>query len=394
MRHLADPVDADPVDADARLLAVATRDPFDVATFSGLSARLFGQMRDFDVDVVPVASRALRWHDALTGAIDVGAALGRRRGPRGASLVRADWYWSRAGFERFSRRFDRRVRDLGYRGPMLQVGTHVVASVPGVRPFCITDCTVEQALAAGEFSVSRADGRIAAEAIACQREVFASCEKVFTLSRWAGDSVVADYGIAPERVVVVGAGANVERTLPRRPDRDRPMVLFVGFDWEQKGGPLLVEAFRTARRRVPSARLVVVGCRPTVDEPGVEVVGPLRRSEPAERERLLEMYATATCLALCSRFDAFPNVVLEAGLCGLPVVATAEGSRSEAVLDGRTGLLAERRDPAAVAEALVALLADPDRAEALGHEARDHVHRNFTWPVVTQKLMTEMGVRP
>jgi glycosyltransferase involved in cell wall biosynthesis len=382
-----------PARLDLRLLAVATHDPFDVRTFSGLSARLFGELRRHDVDLVGLRSRDLRWHDALTGAVDPLALLGRRRDPRGSRLVRAEWYWSRKASLRLSRRFDGRIRSLGFEGPMLQVGTHVRTSAPGVRAFCITDCTVLQAVAAGEFSVSRAGDRVVDEAVEWQGEVFASCEKVFTLSEWARASVVDDYGIAPERVVAVGAGANLDRELPRRPDPARPSILFVGFDWEQKGGPLLVDALRLVRRTVPEARLVVVGCRPPVDDPGVEIVGPLRRSDPAEHDRLLDLYATSTCFALCSRFDAFPNVVLEAGFCGLPVVATPEGSRPEAVLDGRTGVLATDRSPEAVATALLTVLTDGQRAAEMGARAREHVKDRFTWPVVAGRLLAEMGLR-
>jgi glycosyltransferase involved in cell wall biosynthesis len=253
--------------------------------------------------------------------------------------------------------------------------------------FCITDCTVVQALAADEFSVSRASARVQAEAIECQREVFAACRRILVLSDWTRRSVVDDYGVDGTRVVVVGAGANLADPLPRRTDTDRPAVLFVGRDWEQKGGPLLLDAFRLARSRVPAARLVVVGCEPPLgSEPGVEVVGVLDRRDPGEDRRLRELYAEATCFAILSRFDAFPNVILEAGVAGLPVVSTDEGSRAEAVVDGVTGLLAARRDPSLVADALVALLGDPERAASMGRAAAAGVAQHFTWPVVGRRV--------
>jgi glycosyltransferase involved in cell wall biosynthesis len=253
--------------------------------------------------------------------------------------------------------------------------------------YCITDCTVTQALGADEFSVSRASPRVQAEAIECQREVFAACRRILVLSEWTRRSVVDDYGVEPDRVVAVGAGANLADPLPRATDRARPMVLFVGRDWVQKGGPLLLDAFRLARARVPAARLVVVGCEPPLgNEPGVEVAGVLDRRDPAQDRRLRELYAEATCFAILSRFDAFPNVILEAGVAGLPVVSTDEGSRSEAVVDGVTGLLAAQRDPRQVADALEALLGDLDRAAAMGKAAEAGVAQNFTWPVVGRRV--------
>ncbi len=266
-------------------------------------------------------------------------------------------------------------------------------SLPGHRSFCVTDATVVQAVAAGEFSVSGASTRVVQEAIACQREVFHGCEKVFVLSQWAAASVVQDYGYPEDRVVVLGAGANVDQRLPRRVDEERPYILFVGADWEQKGGPLLLEAFRLVRAALPSARLVIVGCRPTITQEGVEVVGPLSRRVPSEQQQLFELYAGATCFSILPAFDAFPNVLLEAGWFGVPVVSTAEGSRPEAILDSETGLLAQRRDPSEIAALLLRLLTDAPAAQRLGDSAARRVDERFTWPLVAQRLGDEIFQR-
>jgi alpha-maltose-1-phosphate synthase len=373
----------------ARLIALATVDPLAPGTFSGLSARMFGSLADAGVEVTALATRDVRWHDLFRGAVRPRAVLGRAAADRRNPLVNPNWACSRRAFDDRNRRLARRLAELPPGVPTLQVGTECDAAVgqPGRPAYVITDCTTVQALAAGEFSVSQASPRVQAEAVEFQRQVFDHCARVLTLSDWARRSVVDDYGIDPGNVLAVGAGANLGDPLPPRPDRGHPAVLFVGRDWEQKGGPLLLEAFRRARARVPSARLVVVGCAPPLaGEPGVEVVGTLDRHDPAQDRRLRELYATATCFSILSTFDAFPNVLLEAGAAGLPVVSTAEGSRPEAVVHGVTGLLAESRDPALVADALVAVLGDPDRAAALGAAAARRVADRYTWPLVTRAI--------
>lgn len=382
------------------VVAVAPADPLAAGTFSGYSANLFGGMRTRGVQVLPLASRDLRWWDLPSALNLAGFARGRLRG-RYAPRLRPDWYWSRAGFERFSGRLAARLASLPERpAALLQVGTHVRAAVPGVPAFCVTDCTVTQALAGGEFAISQASAAVAEQAVDCQREVFASCAKVFTLSRWTAASVVADYGIPAERVVTVGAGANLDHstTQPqaprpeRRVDPTRPSILFVGMDWEQKGGPLLVEAFRLVRQRRPEARLHVVGCSPPIDEPGVEIVGYLPRGDPAARRRLAGLYGSASCLALLSAFDCFPNVLLEAQLAGVPVVTLAGQGRPEAVDPGRTGMLVSSPEPGAVAEAIEAVLADAGGARTMGPAARRWAEDRFTWPLVIDRVLTEMGV--
>jgi glycosyltransferase involved in cell wall biosynthesis len=384
-----------PESTRARVIAVATRDPLDVGTFSGLSRNLFTALGERGIAVIALHTRDVRAVDLLSGAANLaGLARGQFRGRR-APKINPNWFWSRRASETMSDRFDERLRALGdgvARDPILQIGTHVRTRLPGRTSYCLTDATVVQAVRANEFSVARAGQRIIDEAIAWQGEVFQSCEKVFVLSQWAKASVVTDYGIADERVVVLGAGANVDERRPRDPELADPYILFVGADWQQKGGPLLLEAFRLVRAAVPAARLVVVGCRPELDEPGVEVLGTLSRRVPAERDRLFELYARAAIFSIVPVFDAFPNVLLEAAWYGVPVVSTDEGSRAEAVIDGVTGLLAPQRDAGQLAERMISLLKDPAYARRLGEAAAARVAERFTWSKVSLELGVQLGV--
>lgn len=374
------------------VVAVATHDPLAPTTFSGYSSHLFRGMRDRGVNVVPMASRDLRVSDLPVALNLAGFARGKLRG-RDAPRIRPNWYWSRAGFERFSARLNARLAQLPERPVLLQVGTHVLASAPGTTTYCVTDCTVVQALESGEFAISQASSKAAREAIDCQREVFHACAKVLTVTQWAANSVVRDYGVPAERVAVVGGGANVPATLPRRIDRERPYLLFVGMDWEQKGGPLLLEALELVRARRPEVGLKVVGCQPDVTADGVEVIGHLSKTDPAARQRLLELYAGASCLPLLSRFDTFGHVLVEAQLFGVPVVALPGQGRPEALRHGETGLLVDQPTPKAVAEALLGVLDDDlDGRQAMSRAARAFAQAQCTWPVVVNRVLRELSI--
>jgi glycosyltransferase involved in cell wall biosynthesis len=256
--------------------------------------------------------------------------------------------------------------------------------------------TVVQAIESGGMYQSvRTSERVRSEAITWQREVFDACERIFVLSDWTGRSVIDDYGQSAAKVITVGAGANLPSVLPpRAPDRAAPAVLFVGLDWVQKGGPLVLDAFRRVRARVPEARLVVVGCTsPGLEhEPGVELLGRLDRSVPAQDERMLHAYATATCFCIAPAVDAFPNVLLEAAAFALPVVSTDEGSRAEAIVNGVTGTLVPAANPEALASALVQMLTDPARAERLGEAGARRVRERFNWPSVARGIAGHMGL--
>jgi glycosyltransferase involved in cell wall biosynthesis len=74
-----------------------------------------------------------------------------------------------------------------------------------------------------------------------------------------------------------------------------------------------------------------------------------------------------------SHEEGFPNTILEAMAAGKAVVATNVGGIPEAVMDGETGILVPPRRPDRLAEALLALLNDPERAARMGKAGRRRV---------------------
>ena len=96
------------------------------------------------------------------------------------------------------------------------------------------------------------------------------------------------------------------------------------------------------------------------------------------RPDVVKMLAIMDVFVLPSLYERFPNAVLEAMAIAKPVVATRVGGTPEAVEDGVTGLLVPPRDPKALAEAIIALLQDRERAEAMGRAGRERVERYFS----------------
>ncbi|WP_375387378.1 glycosyltransferase family 4 protein [uncultured Amnibacterium sp.] len=197
-------------------------------------------------------------------------------------------------------------------------------------------------------------------------------------------SLVEDYAIDPAKVTVVGAGANLPELPASRPQPPAglPTILLIGNDFVRKGGQVLLEAFRLVRRRLPAARLVLVGTRPPIAaQAGVEVLGRVR-----DRARIAGLYREASVLCVPSFFDPFPLVVLEAMAFGVPVVTTEQAGTPEMITDGRTGLLVPTGDVPRLAEALLDLLLDPERAARLAEAARRDVEERFTWDRVVERM--------
>lgn len=101
--------------------------------------------------------------------------------------------------------------------------------------------------------------------------------------------------------------------------------------------------------------------------------------------RMAELYAAADLVVIPSRLEATSLAALEAGACGVAVVAARVGGLPEVVADGESGLLVEPDDPIALASAIDALLCDPARRAALGAGGRALVCRRFGWKKIAEE---------
>ncbi len=154
---------------------------------------------------------------------------------------------------------------------------------------------------------------------------------------------------------------------------DRRTVLGVGRLVRQKGFDLLVPAFAAATRCDGGWELVIAG-----EGPEREALAALAAScGIADRVRLIgrqadirRLYAQADVFALPSRWEGFPNALLEAMAAGLPVVAAdcLTGPR-EIIRDEHDGLLVGSEDVDALTQALFRLISDTDLRRRLGAEA-------------------------
>jgi glycosyltransferase involved in cell wall biosynthesis len=171
------------------------------------------------------------------------------------------------------------------------------------------------------------------------------------------------------------------------------VVCVAGFRAEKDHGSLL-RAFATVVAEHPAARLRLVGDGP--ERPAAEALTRELGIEPSveflgDRDDVAELLAGSDVLVLASyAIENLPFAVLEAMAVGLPVVATDVGALAELVDDGVTGWLVPPRDTAALATALGRLVADPERARAMGRAGRDRLDAEFSWTGFVSGLREEV----
>jgi glycosyltransferase involved in cell wall biosynthesis len=213
-----------------------------------------------------------------------------------------------------------------------------------------------------------------------ERAVYLGAAAIAAFSERVKRSLVRDYGVDPGRVAVVGAGANVVPGAPERRDDGRT-VLFVGKEWERKGGPVLARAFELLRRRIPDSRLLVAGPRGRLDLPeGAACLGRVPLAE------LPALCARATAFAMPTLREPYGLAFLDAMACGLPCVGPRAEAVPEIIDDGETGILVSPADAAALAAALERLFADRALAARLGAAGRAKVLAGLTWEHVAARV--------
>lgn len=254
------------------------------------------------------------------------------------------------------------------------------ASVPGIPHFIYTDHTHLENFKYPAWTATTALSRNWAR---LERSAFHNASMVFTMSENISRSLVEEYGCPREKIACVYAGSNVSAEATERIDSARfraKNILFVGIDWERKGGPVLLEAFRRVRHAHPDATLTIVGCSPEVSQPGVEVVGRVPLAEVAPH------YRAASIFCLPTLNEPFGLVLLEAFSYGLPIVSTRIGAIPEIVEDGQSGYLVGPQHTDGLADRLMTLLGDPARCAHFGERGRQRVRERYSWDETGRRI--------
>jgi glycosyltransferase involved in cell wall biosynthesis len=203
-------------------------------------------------------------------------------------------------------------------------------------------------------------------------------------------------GVSAKKIVTVYNGLDMARVTPPRDFRreqalaefslpadasSRFVTIIANMRHEVKDHPMFLRAARRVRDLVPESRFIIAGEGQLMDSMRALAarLGLERDVFFAGRsERVAELLAVSEVCVLSSKAEGFSNSILEYMAAARPVVVTDVGGASEAVVDGDAGYLVPARDDEMMAERIIALLGDPERARAMGERGRQIVERKFS----------------
>lgn len=355
-----------------RCTLVSIGDPLSPQTWSGTPSNIARALRELGWTVSGISGRLPFWGRLLC-ALEAGSLKGSLRARRS-----------------FRRRLTGRVvaRRLSNRppGPVLHMGGHTLP-IPDIRDgetHCLfLDSTWNLA---GKNAV---EGVPASDQLfrvfdATERAAYDQVREFFPVSNYVSENLIAHYGRDPQHIHVVGTGLGRIQAYDGPKDYTRPHLLFTAKGrFLDKGGPMVVEAFDIARKRLPQLRLTIVGSdkgREFVTNPAIDVHGfvPL--------ETLQKLFEKSSLFVLPAPYEPWGLVYLEAMACGMPIIGLDRNAFPEFCSGERHGWTLRQADPLHLADLLVEAFAAPDLLEKKGRAARDFVGQRYSWRKTAERI--------
>jgi glycosyltransferase involved in cell wall biosynthesis len=226
---------------------------------------------------------------------------------------------------------------------------------------------------------------------------------IFYTSEWARQNAISVYRANPSKVKVIPSGSNMEGKLSEdeveilsqtRLGTKKVNLLFVGVDWNRKGGDAAVETVEKLIANGIDASLTVIGCTlPSRYKtlPFIISFPFISKNTQEGVEKLTQQFERATFFLLPTKAECFAVVFAEASSFGLPVITTNVGGNTSAVLDGKTGYCLPLTDfPENAANKISQLLQSKEVYKQFSLNSYQHYRESINWNVIGKKAVAEM----
>lgn len=220
-------------------------------------------------------------------------------------------------------------------------------------------------------------------------------------SDWSLNEAKKHYLIDPKKLVSIPFGANLEcdRTLPEietlidSKSRDICKLLFIGVDWERKGGDVALKVVELLNKKGVQTELHIVGCDPEGSMPTFVVRhGFIPKNTVEGQKKLDQLFSEAHFFILPTQAEMFGVVFAEASSWGVPSIATNTGGVPSAVRDGINGFTLDvNADPEEYAELIEKCFLDKSKYREIAlssfQEYQDRLNWDVSGQVVNELLM-------
>ena len=239
------------------------------------------------------------------------------------------------------------------------------------------------------------------EANLLQELAFKKASYILNPSAWGARSIIEDYQTEPQKVRILPYGANIEtppalETILAKRSLERCRLLFVGVDWQRKGGDIAFDTLVKLEEMGVDAELTVCGCVPPAAyaHEHMQVIPFLDKSNKEQKQQLQDLYSRATFFILPTRQELFGFVFSEASAFGLPAITANTGGVAGAIKEGENGwLLPLSAGGAEYAEVIARIYRDKSKYNEIVRTSRAAFDERLnwdSWAATVNTLIVEM----
>jgi len=224
------------------------------------------------------------------------------------------------------------------------------------------------------------------QGIALDKRTFENASHCMLASEWAKQSAVEDYHIPAHKLTVAPLGANID-IIPGKGELKKEknkicQLLFLGVEWERKGGQVALDTLEALNRSGLRAQLTIIGCVPPVpvDKTTVTIIPFLNKNNSSEAGRLYHILRNSDLLLLPTKAECAGVVFCEASAFGLPSITTDTGGVNTYVQNGVNGFTLPLNAAAADYATLIQeLLEDKPAYQLLCASSRNKFEETLNW---------------
>lgn len=276
---------------------------------------------------------------------------------------------------------------------------HLISYIKTNKPIVVfADCNFQSMINYYESFTGLRKKHIA-ECNKQEKLAFENCSLALFTSPWAVRTSSENYLISRDKFKCVYIGSNmaikhsdneIERFIQNRKKAAQKRILFVGVDWNRKGGDLAVEAIFLLNKMGYDCKLVIVGCNPVINgrySSFVEVLGRIDKSSEEGMARMDEEYQKAYCFILPTKSECAAVSLAEASAYGLYSFTSNTGGTDGVIFDGINGeRLVTGSSPQEYALRIKCLFDDQELYSRVSMDSRTKFNEVLNWDVVGEKM--------
>lgn len=232
-----------------------------------------------------------------------------------------------------------------------------------------------------------------------EQKAISKADCIIYSSEWAKKNAVNHYGANPNKIRVIEFGANLpEDIIPEQipmPKTDCCNLLFIGRNWQNKGGEKAYQTYLSLRRRGFFCSLTIIGCNPAhldTEDSQLHIIPFIDKSKKEDQQRLDKIFKNTHFFILPTIFDCYGIVFCEASAYGIPSLAADVGGVHQVVRNGKNGVLfSSDATPDKYARQISEIWTNPQRYQELRLSSRQEFEERLNWNTWEQKMNTVLN---